>query len=343
MKAVAFYEHGDLDKLKYVDLPEPEISADEVLVRVHACALNHLDIWARQGMPGVSLPLPHILGSDIAGEVVRVGSLAAGIEPGQRVLIAPGLCCGRCQYCLSGSDSLCQDYKIIGFQVNGGYAEYAKAPATNVIPISTTWSMEEWAAVPLVFLTAWHMLVTRAGLKPGETVLVQAAGSGIGSAAVQIAKYYNTRVIATAGSDEKLKKASELGVDETINYHKEDFVARVRKLTDNRGVDVVFEHLGSEGFEKSLLCLAKAGRLATCGATSGPTASLDLRYLFMLQASIVGSYMGGKKELLDVLKLMERKVFKPVVDKVFPLAEAAQAQRRMLERQQFGKLVLSCI
>lgn len=343
MKAVAFYEHGGLDKLQYVDLPEPEISADEVLIRVHACALNHLDIWGRQGMPGVTLPLPHILGSDIAGEVVQMGSSVVGIEPGQRVVVAPGLCCGRCQYCLSGYDSLCSEYKIIGFQVNGGYAEYAKAPAANIIPVSTSWSMEEWAAVPLVFLTAWHMLVTRAKLKPGETVLVQAAGSGIGSAAVQIAKYYNSRVIATAGSEEKLKKASELGADETINYQKEDFVARVKELTDNQGVDVIFEHIGSEVFEKSVLCLAKKGRLATCGGTSGGTATLQLRYLFMLQASIVGSYMGGKKELLEVLKLVERKVLKPVIDKVFPLAEAAEAQRRMEDRQQFGKLVLRCV
>lgn len=342
MKAIAFSEHGDVSQLKYQDLPEPEISAQEVLIKVHACALNHLDIWGRQGMPGLKLPMPHILGSDIAGEVARVGNLITDLRPGARVVVAPGLSCGLCEHCRSGYDSLCSDYKIIGFQVNGGYAQFVKVPRENVIPVSESLTPEEWAAVPLVFLTAWHMLVTRAGLQPGETALIHGAGSGVGSAGLQIAKYYQAQVIATAGTDEKLQKARGLGADHVINYSKADFVGKVMRITEKRGADVIFDHIGSTTFEKSLLCLAKKGRLVTCGVTSGPTATIDIRYLFMRQGAILGSYMGGRNELLKVLSLVEKKILKPVVDIVFPLAEAAAAQKRMEERRQFGKIVLRC-
>ncbi|MBI1988021.1 MAG: zinc-binding dehydrogenase [Nitrospinae bacterium] len=340
MKAVVFHEHGGLEVLKYEDVPTPEISPREVLVRVRACALNHLDIWVRQGMPTVKIPLPHILGCDIAGEVAQIGSQVKGFHAGDRVMVAPGISCGNCEYCASGWDSLCDEYAILGYQVDGGYAEYARVPAENLIPISDKWSWEEWAAVPLVFLTAWHMLFTRAGLGPGEGVLVHAAGSGIGTAAIQLAKLAGARVIVTAGSDEKLERARQLGGDEGINYTKEDFPKAVRRLTGNRGVEVVFEHIGQETFEKSLTCLAKGGRLVTCGATSGPGANLDLRFLFSRQFSILGSYMGGRKELWEVLRLVEAGKVRPVVDAVFPLAEAVTAQERMLSRRVFGKLVL---
>jgi len=341
MRAVYFKEHGGLEKLEYGQLPVPAPGAGEVLVRVKACALNHLDLWTRQGMPGVKIPFPHVLGCDMAGEVAGLGHGVRGVRIGKKVVIAPGISCGRCHACRTGWDSLCGEYQIMGFQVNGGYAEYVKAPARNVIPVSKRWTFEEWASVPLVFLTAWHMLVTRAGLKKGETVLVHAAGSGVGSAAIQIAKYLGAKVFTTVGSDEKVRRAKSLGADEVINYRKKNFALEVKHLTLNRGVDVVFEHIGPDTFQKSLASLAKKGRLVTCGVTSGPVVTLDVRFIFARQLSILGSYMGGIHELKKVIRLLEKRKLKPVVDKVFPLSQAGDAQARMLERQNFGKIVLT--
>lgn len=340
MHAVFFREHGGIEKLEYGYLPEPAPGHGEVLVRVKACALNHLDVWTRQGMPGVKIPLPHILGCDIAGEVAKLGHGVRGIRVGQKVVVAPGLSCGRCHHCRTGWDSLCDDYKIIGFQVNGGYAEFVKAPARNLLPVAKEWTFEEWAAVPLVFLTAWHMLVTRAHLKKGESILIHAAGSGVGSAAIQIAKYLGARVFTTVGSDEKIKRAKALGADEVINYEKKDFSLEVKRLNRSRGVDVVFEHIGPATFQKSLAALAPRGRIVTCGVTSGPLVNLDLRFLFIRQLSVFGSYMGGLKEFQVVLRLLRKKKLRPVVDKVFPLREAREAHARMLERKNFGKIVL---
>ncbi len=340
MKATVFKEHGSVDKLIYTDFAEPEISSSEVLVRVKACGINHLDIWVREGLPGVTIPLPHILGCEITGEIAGVGSAVKDLSIGQRVLVAPGISCGKCEYCLSSNDSLCHEFRIMGFQVNGGYAEYAKAPAENIIPISDKVSFDEWAAVPLVFLTAWNMLKTRGDLVTGETVLIHAAGSGIGSAAIQIARLSGAEVITTVGSDEKLEKARELGANHVINHSKEDFADKVNEFTDGKGVDLVFEHIGPETWEKSMLCLKRGGRIVTCGATSGPTVSLDIRFLFAKQLSISGCYMGSRSELLKILKLIESCRLKPVVDSVFPLKDAVAAQTKMLERKQFGKIVL---
>jgi NADPH:quinone reductase-like Zn-dependent oxidoreductase len=340
MKAVVFNEHGSVDKLKYTDFEEPEVSSSEVLVKVKACGINHLDIWVREGMPGITITLPHILGCEISGEISKVGNAVKDLSVGQRVLIAPGISCGKCEYCLSSNDSLCHEFRIMGFQVNGGYAEYAKAPAGNIIPISDKVSFEEWAAVPLVFLTAWNMLKTRGGLTTGETVLIHAAGSGIGSAAIQIARLSGAEVITTVGADEKVMKAKELGADHVINYAKEDFAEKVNELTNGRGVDLVFEHIGPETWEKSLLCLKRGGRLVTCGATSGPTVTFDLRFLFAKQLSVSGCYMGSRRELISIMRLIESGRLKPVVDSVFPLTEAVAAQTKMLDRKQFGKIVL---
>ncbi len=345
MKAIVFYEHGAVDKLQLADIPIPEITPGEVLVRMRACSLNHLDLWVRQGMPGVKIPMPHVLGCDTAGVVEKIGKDVSGLRveriyPDQHVLIAPGLSCGTCSHCQSGWDSACEDYKIMGYQVDGGYAEFVKCPARNIIPVSEKLSFEEWAAVPLVFLTAWHMLITRAGLKAGESVLIHAAGSGIGTAAIQVAKLQGATVITTASGEEKLAKAKALGADHVIDYKKEDFSKAVRRLTKSKGVDVVFEHIGPETWEKSLASLAKLGRLVTCGATSGPTVSMDLRFVFVRQLSIAGCYMGGHKELLEVIKRVEEGKLKPVLDKVFPLAQAAAAQQRMMDRKNFGKIVL---
>ncbi|GJQ59109.1 MAG: alcohol dehydrogenase [Candidatus Scalindua sp. AMX11] len=340
MKAVVFYDHGDVSNLKYADRPVPEISSSEVLVKVKACGLNHLDIWVREGIPGFSIPLPHILGCEISGEVAQVGAGVKQVCEGQRVLVAPGLSCGKCEYCLSANDSLCSEFKIMGFQIDGGYAEYVKVSAENIVEISDVLSFEEWAAVPLVFLTAWHMLKTRAVLRAGETVLVHAAGSGIGSAAIQVAKLSGAEVITTASTLEKLEKAGQLGADFGINYLQDDFVEKVKEFTHGNGVDVVFEHIGPETFEKSLLCLKRGGRVVTCGATSGPTVNIDLRFFFAKQLSISGCYMGSRKELMEVLRLVESGKLKPVVDSVFQLKEAVEAQTKMIERRQFGKMVL---
>lgn len=342
MKAAIFKEFGGPDKLIYEDVPIPQIGRDEVLIRVRACSINHLDIWIRQGIPAYKLTLPHISGCDIAGIVEAVGEDIdrSRVRGGDRVIVAPGLSCFRCANCLSGMDNLCESYRIIGAQVDGGYAEYTKVSGINIIPMPEGISFEEAAAFPLTFLTAWHMLIGRAGLSPGEDVLIIAAGSGIGVAAVQIAKLAGARVIATAGTDEKIERAKGLGADEVINYTKGDFAGKVKEITDGRGVDVVFEHVGPATWDKSIASLAKNGRLITCGATTGPEVKLDLRYIFMRQETIIGSIMGTRKELLQITRLIGQRRLKPVIDSVYPLYEARQAQERMLSRENFGKIIL---
>ncbi len=310
------------------------------MIQVKACALNHLDIWGRKGLPGIQIPLPHISGSDICGEVASTGKLVTNARVGDTVIISPGLSCGACKYCLSGLDSMCRSYKIIGYLVDGGYAELVSVPEVNVIPQPEWLKPEEAAAVPLVFMTAWHMLVTRAEISPGENVLVLGAGSGVGSAAIQIAKLHGARVIATAGSEDKLKRAKELGADETINHNEQELAGEARRLTGRRGVDIVFEHVGSATWEKSIRALAVGGRLVTCGATSGYAGQTDIRYVYSRQLSILGSYMASKGELLRVVELVRQRRLKPIVDRVYPLAEAAVAQERMEKREHFGKIVL---
>ncbi|MFQ5818023.1 MAG: zinc-binding dehydrogenase [Terriglobia bacterium] len=341
MKAVVFSEHGGPQVLRYTEVGEPKLGPTDVLVRVRACALNHLDLWVRNGLPGVQIPMPHILGSDIAGEVAKVGEQVKKVQVGQRVALAPGLSCNQCEACLAGNDNLCRRYTIFGYLVDGGCADYVRSPEVNVIPIPDHLSFNEAAAVPLVFLTAWHMLISRAQLRAGEEVLVLGAGSGVGSAAVQIAKLTGARVIATAGSNDKLKRAKELGADEVINHSKQDIAEGVRRLTSRRGVDVVFEHVGAATWEKSLASLAPTGRLVTCGATTGAEARLDIRFLFTRQWSLLGSYMGTRGELFTVLKLVGQGKLRAVVNRTFPLQEAAQAHALLEKRQQFGKIVLN--
>jgi NADPH:quinone reductase-like Zn-dependent oxidoreductase len=340
MKAVTFSQHGGPEVLSYGEVRPPEIGADEVLVRLRACALNHLDLWVRRGMLGITIPMPHILGSDIAGEVARVGERVSGVHTGERVLLSPGISCGRCVYCLRGDDNFCRQYTLFGYKVDGGYAEYVASPAVNVIPMPANLDFEEAAAIPLVFLTAWHMLITRAQLKPDETVLVLGAGSGVGSAAIQIAKVAGARVIATAGSEAKLQKARELGADETFLHSIEHWSREVRRLTDRRGVDVVVEHVGDATWQESVASLAVGGRLVTCGATTGYEGKIDLRFLFSRHISILGSYMGSKAELYPVLDLVGRGRVRPVIDTVTPLAKAGEAHQRLEKREQFGKIVL---
>src|SRR6267143_3787152 len=340
MKAVVFKQHGGPEVLQPADVPEPTFNANEVLIEVKACALNHLDVWVRGGLPGVEIPLPHILGNDIAGIVRDVGALVTWVKPGDEVMVQPGVSCGHCAECLRGQDNSCREYDIIGYRRDGGYAELVVVPGVNVIPKPMNLSWIEAAALPLVTVTAWHMLVTRANLQPGEDVLVQAAGSGVGSIGIQIAKLRGARVIATAGSEEKLAKARELGADEVINYTQADWPKEVKRLTNRRGVDVVFEHTGAETWPGSISSLKNNGRLVTCGATSGFDARTDLRQVFYRHLTILGSFMGSKAELLEAMKFVGQGKIKAVVDRVVPLAEARRAHELLENRAQFGKIVL---
>lgn len=340
MQASIFRVHGGPEVLEYVEAPDPQMRADEVLVEIKACALNHLDLFARRGLPGIEIPLPHILGNDIAGVVKEVGDLVTWVNIGDEVIIQPGVSCGHCPACFSGRDNLCRNYDIIGYRRDGGYAQYVSVPAVNVFPKPANLTWEEAAALPLVTITAWHMLVTRAEVQPGEDVLVHAAGSGVGSIAIQIAKLRGARVLTTASSDDKLAKARELGADETINYSKEDWPKEIRKLTERRGVDVVVEHTGSATWSGSISSLKNNGRLVTCGATSGYDARTDLRQVFYRHLTILGSFMGSKAELLEAMKFVKTGRIRAVIDRVLPLSEARAAHELLESRGQFGKVVL---
>ena len=341
MNAVIFREHGGTHKLSYEDFPTPTIGPKEVLVQVKACALNHLDIWIREGNPAYPMPLPHILGSDVAGIVEQVGSHTEGVTVGQRVCISPGMSCWHCDACLAGRDNFCRSYGILGAMVHGGYAEYVKVPFRNVLPIPGSLSFEQAAAFPLVSVTASHMLFALAGLQHGETVLIMGAGSGVGMMAVQMAKLAGARVITTVGSEDKIPKAVALGADAVINHAKETVAERVRQLTERRGVDVVIEHIGPEVWDTCMESLAKGGRLITCGATTGGDVTLNLRAVFSRQLTIKGSYMGTRAELVKAAELVGRGRLTPVIDRAFPLQEARAAQDLMLGRQFFGKIVLT--
>ncbi|HUN67138.1 MAG TPA: zinc-binding dehydrogenase [Bacteroidota bacterium] len=342
MKAIHFNSFGGPEVLQFGEMPEPVPRAHEVLVKMKAAALNHLDLWVRSGERERNIPLPHIPGSDGCGVISACGASVTTVKPGDRILISPGLSCGECSHCLSGRDNLCRSYRVLGTKENGTYAEFVALPAENVVPVPAGLTDEEAAAIPLVFLTAWHMLVSLARVRPGETVLVHGAGSGVGSAAIQIAKLWGAHIIATAGSDEKLARARQFGAEETINYRTADFADEVGRLTGKRGVDIVFEHTGGNVFEKSIRVLARGGRLVTCGATAEYSVTLDVRYVYARHQSIFGSWMGGKGELHEVLSFFggpsPRLV--PVIDSVFALRDAAEAHRRMEGRNNFGKIVL---
>jgi NADPH:quinone reductase-like Zn-dependent oxidoreductase len=339
MRAVQFHQHGGPEVLRCEEVPDPVPGPGEVLVRVRACALNHLDLWERRGLERVTFPMPHVSGSDVAGEVVA--SVGVDVNPGRRVMLQPGLSCGRCAACLSGRDNECAQYEVLGYRnYPGGYAELVKVPAQNLISIPDDINFVQAAAFPLTFLTAWHMLITRAQLKRGEDVLVLAAGSGVGQAAIQIAFLHGARVFATAGSDAKMQRARALGAYDVINHHTQDLAQEILRLTNRRGVDVVIEHVGEATWPKSVRAMARGGRLVTCGATTGARGTIDLQVLFAKQLSIMGSYMGTKGELLRVARFFFAGQLKPVIDRTFPLAGAAEAQRRLEQSGQFGKIVL---
>jgi NADPH:quinone reductase-like Zn-dependent oxidoreductase len=341
VKAVVFHLHGRPEVLKFADAPDPAIRPNEVLVRVKACALNHLDLWVRRGIPGVPIPLPHIPGSDVSGEIADLGADVTTVRVGQKVVLAPLVSCGKCSACAAGLDNHCRQATNLGYMIDGGCAEFVRAPEVNCLQYPENLSFEEAASIPLVFQTAWHMLLSRAELQPGEDVLILGAGSGVGSAAIQIAKFFGARVLATASSDEKLQKAKELGADHLINHKTQKIRDEVRRITNKRGVDVVFEHVGTATWDDSLASLAPGGRLVTCGATTGYDAKVDLRFLFSRQLSLLGSYMGTKSELQTAMKLVAAGKLKPIVDRIFPLAEAAAAHTYLESSSQFGKVVLT--
>jgi NADPH:quinone reductase-like Zn-dependent oxidoreductase len=339
MKAVRFHEFGGPEVLKYEDVPEPMLRDDQVLLRVRACALNHLDLWVRKGLPGVKLP--HINGSDVAGEIEQVGSYITDLKKGQRVLLAPMVFCNHCQECVNGRQNMCRQFTVLGNPVDGGNCELIAVPRVNVIPIPDTLGYNEAASVPLVFMTAWHMLVGRAQIRPGQTVLILGGGSGVGSAALQIAKMFGATVIATAGDEKKLEKSKALGADHLINHYKQKIGDEVRMITSKAGVDIVFEHVGAATWDESVRSLKPGGVLVTCGATTGPEAKFDIRVLFVKQLSFLGSYMGTMGELHEVLKHVFSGKLKPVVDTTFPLSEARAAHERLEKSEQFGKIVLN--
>ena len=343
MKATYFTQQGNPEVLTYGDMPDPKPGPGEVLVRVRASALNHLDVFRRAGSRGTGSATaePFILGCDIAGEVAELGEGATGMETGDRVVLNPGITCGRCEYCVSGRDNMCKTYRMIGSAVNGGYAQYVKAPQENVHTLTGDISWTDAAAMPLTFLTAYHMLMTLARLRAGETVLIQAVGSGVGSAALQVAKLAGARTIVTAGSDAKLKKAKALGANEIINYTTEDFAQRVKELTGGEGVEVVFDHVGASIWQKNFDSIKRGGRFVNCGVTGGYKAELHMGQMFTRQVTMFGSFMGNRSDMLDVVRLINQGKLRPVVDRTFPLEDAKQAHEAMEDRSLFGKLVLT--
>jgi NADPH:quinone reductase-like Zn-dependent oxidoreductase len=339
MKAAVIHEFGGPEVLRYEDVPDPKPRKDQVLVRVKACALNHLDLWVRKGLPGVKLP--HILGSDIAGEIVEVGEYITDLQSGQRVLLAPMHFCNHCEQCLAGRQNMCREFTVLGNGVDGGNCELIAAPAASIIPIPDSLGFNEAASVPLVFLTAFHMLTGRAAIRPGQTVLVLGANSGVGIAAIQIAKLFNATVITTAGDERKTQRARELGADYVINHYQQKIGDEARKLTGKAGVDIVIEHVGTATWNESLKALKPGGTLVTCGATTGFDAHIDLRFLFSRQLAVLGSYMGTMGELREVLKHVFAGRLKPLVDSTFPLREIRAAHEYLEKSQMFGKVVLN--
>ncbi|HKZ23570.1 MAG TPA: zinc-binding dehydrogenase [Thermoplasmata archaeon] len=342
MKAVVVPRYGGPEVLELVtNYPDPVPGPDQVVVRVHATSLNHLDLFVREGIPALKLTLPHILGCDAAGDIAEVGSDVTDIEVGERVVVNPGISCGRCEFCLTGEDSLCVEYRILGEHLPGAYAEKVAVPARNVLRIPTDLEYSAASAAPLAFMTAWRMLVTRARVRPGEDVLVLGAGSGVSTAAIQVAKLAGCTVFTTSSSDEKLRKAKALGADVLINYKTMPWSKAVWELTGKRGVDVIVDHVGEATFKDSVRTLRRGGRVVVPGATTGATLELDARYLFWRQLSVLGSTMANQREFEEVMKLVFMGRLKPVVDRVFPLAKAREAHEHLARGDQFGKVVLA--
>jgi NADPH:quinone reductase-like Zn-dependent oxidoreductase len=340
MKAAFFREHGGADRVEFGDLAEPAAGPGQVRVRIKAAALNHLDIFVRNGIPGIRVAFPHVMGSDGAGVIESTGPGVDRVGPGDEVVLNPGISCGECEFCRSGEHSLCVTFQLLGEHVPGTFADFVVAPAANVYPKPASLSWEESAAFPLTFLTAWRMLVTKARVKPGESLLVVGIGGGVAVAALQIAKLLGLTVFVTSGTPEKLERALLLGAKAGIDHGKTDFSREIRALTGNRGVDVVLDSVGKATWRQSIASAARGGRLLTCGATTGPDPQTDLGRIFWNQLTVYGSTMGTHAEFAAMLELFRDGKVRPVVDAVYPLSEAGEALRRLEEKRQFGKIVL---
>jgi NADPH:quinone reductase-like Zn-dependent oxidoreductase len=340
VKAAYFKEHGGAEKILFDDYRDPVAEAGEVVVRVRACALNHVDMLLLDGRFPPPEGLPHVNGCEVTGTVEAVGADVADVERGARVIVFPGLSCGRCEYCLRGQRTVCVRYGYIGAHRDGGYAELVKAPAANILPLPPSIAFEAGAAVPLAMVTSWHALVAQAGCRPGQTVLVQAAGSGVGSAAIQIARLCGARVIATVGSDDKIDFARALGAERVVNYRTQDFVEETRQWTGKRGVDIVIEHIGGETFERSVYALTRLGTLVTIGSHDTHWGRLDLRHVYSKNLRVLGTNLGSILELSTILEHLVDGRLRPVIDRVFPLADARAAVQRVLDRKNKGKVLL---
>ena len=341
MKALTLTALGSLDALQVQDVPPPpRPGPDQVLLKVRTVALNHLDLFVVDGLPGVTIKLPHVVGSDVAGLVEAVGSAVAGLEPGQRVMVNPGISCYACEYCLRGDHSLCRSYGLLGEHVPGAAAELLLVPARNVAPVPSGMPWDQAAAFSLSTLTAWRMLVYRAALRAGETVVIWGIGGGVALAALQVAKLAGARVIVTSSSEGKLAAAAELGADFGLNHATANVPQEVRRITGGRGAEVVVDSVGEKTWTDSLRCLGRAGRLVTCGATSGPMCVTDVRKLFWYQWSILGSTMGGYREYQEIVRLAAMGKLWPRVDRVFPLAEGRAAFEHLRQGAQLGKIVI---
>lgn len=345
MKAVAFSKQGRIDVLQYQEVEKPILEPNEILVKVKACSVNYLDIHARRDRPEIKKKLdetgePHILGSDIAGEIADISGTSTNLSTGDPVLLAPCIPCGECSDCIGGYENLCATQQLLGFQINGGYAEYVKAPAKNAIPIADTLSFAEASTLPIAYLTAWHMLITRAQLSAGEDVLILGSGGSVGSAGLQIAKLVGARIFATASTDEKLARAKQHGADVTINYKDIDFSEVILEETNGRGVDVVLEHVGAATWEQSISSLAKNGRLVSCGVTTGNMGQINIRKMYQKQLTLMGSALGTPAELRTLVRLAEQRKLVPIIDRTLPLDKAAEAHQLLESRKNFGKVCL---
>lgn len=341
MKAIRIHAHGGVDQLRYEDAAEPRIRSEkDVIVKLEAAALNHIDIWVRLGATGMEIPMPHILGADGAGVVVEAGSEVKNVKAGDKVCLYSFTGCGECEFCLSDRDFMCIRVRSLGERLDGTYAEYVKVTPENCFPVPSYMSFEEGAAFSLVFVTVWRMLVTNARLQTGESLLIIGVGGGVASAALQLAKRMGARVIVTSGTDEKLERAKALGADHGINHRRQNFAEEVKVLTDNRGVDVVLDSVAGEVWQNSLASLAHGGRLVTCGATAGAEPIDDLNSMIRKELKIYGSTLGSREDFRQLLNFLDVARIHPIIDRKFPLKDAAAAQQRMEEARQFGKILL---
>ena len=340
MKAAYFKEHGGADRIVYGDYRDPVAGPDDAIVRVRACALNHVDMLLLDGRFPPPEGLPHVNGCEVAGTVETVGERVTGLAAGQRVLVFPGLSCGTCEYCLRGERTVCVRYGYIGAHKDGGYAELVRVPAVNALPLPERLTFEEGAALPLAMLTSWHALLAKANVQPGQSVLVHAAGSGVGSAAIQIARLCGARVMTTVGSDDKIEFARGLGADHVVNYRTQDFVEEAKRWTGKRGVDVVVEHIGGETFEKSVYALTRLGILVSIGSHDTHWGRVDLRHLYSKNLRLVGTNLGSIPELRTLLDYVVAGRLHPVIDRAFPLKDAAAAVQHVLDRRNKGKVLL---